>query len=622
MAYTNEIVIRYAANGDITYQSPNTLNAGSTGQGLLRVQVPFDNVAYTAAITWSLANSQSVGQTFEAVSQVTIDEVVYYQWDKPIDDTITVVSGNNDTTDLLVTPRFINTATSQVFTMTQASIPVTAGDVSQLSPILPDDAAILTASKRAKVPTALGELTTLADDDVLTVYDTSLAAEKKITFANIEADITASDKARLTVNEGNITTLQTDKADKSNVLELDNLTIFTPTANYHPATKKYIDDIALDAIGTDSVTNDKLATDVKIGSLALLSTTEKSNVVGAVNELDTAVDLNTAKVTYPTADSDKVGFISITQAVDLDDLETKVNAFDSAVVLKGEWDASIGTFPVSTVAGETWIVSVAGTVDAVVFNVNDRIIALIAGASTTVYATNWLIADYTDQVLSVAGKTGVVVLDTDDVTEATNLYYTETRVTANTEVTANTAHKSSDGKDHSDVVLNNAKVGYTEALVTANVSVTANTAKVTYPSADSTKVGFISVTQAVDLDTMESDIATNVTDILTKADKEPSLNAQTGSTYTTVLTDTDKFIDLSNATATAVTIPTNASVAYPVSTILTINAMGAGAYTIIGDTGVTINGASAPTLTMTAQYDSVSLRKTATDTWHIVGAFS
>jgi len=50
---------------------------------------------------------------------------------------------------------------------------------------------------------------------------------------------------------------------------------------------------------------------------------------------------------------------------------------------------------------------------------------------------------------------------------------------------------------------------YTDARVAANSAVAANTAKVSYPTADSTKVAFISVTQAVDLDTMESDIATN-----------------------------------------------------------------------------------------------------------------
>lgn len=36
--------------------------------------------------------------------------------------------------------------------------------------------------------------------------------------------------------------LNTAKADKSNVLELDNTAAFTPNANYEPATKKYVDD--------------------------------------------------------------------------------------------------------------------------------------------------------------------------------------------------------------------------------------------------------------------------------------------------------------------------------------------------------------------------------------------
>lgn len=45
--------------------------------------------------------------------------------------------------------------------------------------------------------------------------------------------------------------------------------------------------------------------------------------------------------------------------------------------------------------------------------------------------------------------------------------------------------------------------------VANNSAVAANTAKNSYPSADATKVGFISVTQAVNLDTMESNIATN-----------------------------------------------------------------------------------------------------------------
>jgi len=58
----------------------------------------------------------------------------------------------------------------------------------------------------------------------------------------------------------------------------------------------------------------------------------------------------------------------------------------------------------------------------------------------------------------------------------------------------------------SNISTNNSKTGITASQASA---ITANTAKNSYPSGDSTKVGFISVTQAVDLDTMESNIATN-----------------------------------------------------------------------------------------------------------------
>jgi len=101
---------------------------------------------------------------------------------------------------------------------------------------------------------------------------------------------------------------------------------------------------------------------------------------------------------YTTAEQAKVGYLSVTQAVDLDAIETRVNALDAAVVLKGVWDASAGTFPGSgsAQAGESWIVSVAGTVNSVAFVINDRIIAIADNASTTTFAANWFKADYTD----------------------------------------------------------------------------------------------------------------------------------------------------------------------------------------------------------------------------------
>lgn len=131
--------------------------------------------------------------------------------------------------------------------------------------------------------------------------------------------------------------------------------------------------------------------------------------------LAAAVALNTAKVSFDTTSSTKVNNITVTQPVDLDAIETRINQLDASVVLKGVWDASVGTFPISTIAGESWIASVGGTVGGVVFNTNDRVVALVVTASTTVYAGNWHKLDYTDEVLSVAGRTGAVTLGKADV---------------------------------------------------------------------------------------------------------------------------------------------------------------------------------------------------------------
>jgi hypothetical protein len=53
--------------------------------------------------------------------------------------------------------------------------------------------------------------------------------------------------------------------------------------------------------------------------------------------------------------------------------------------------------------------------------VNDRIIAITDNASTTTFLNNWFKADYTDQVLSVNGDTGAVVVDLQSATDEGNV---------------------------------------------------------------------------------------------------------------------------------------------------------------------------------------------------------
>ena len=105
-----------------------------------------------------------------------------------------------------------------------------------------------------------------------------------------------------------------------------------------------------------------------------------------------------------------------------------------------------------------------------------------------------------------------------------------------------------------------------------------------------------------------------------------TLNAQTGTTYTAVSTDQYQvLVTMSNASANAFKIPTNASVAFAVGTVITVMNIGAGVCTISattsGTTTVLSAGATAASPTL-AQYKSAACIKTATDTWYVVGAIA
>ena len=100
-----------------------------------------------------------------------------------------------------------------------------------------------------------------------------------------------------------------------------------------------------------------------------------------------------------------------------------------------------------------------------------------------------------------------------------------------------------------------------------------------------------------------------------------SINAQTGTTYTPVLTDAGKIITTSNGSAITLTIPPNSSVAYAVGSSITIISIGAGLTTIAQGSGVTIAsvGATATAPVLRAQHSSATAIKIATDTWQVVG---
>ena len=119
-------------------------------------------------------------------------------------------------------------------------------------------------------------------------------------------------------------------------------------------------------------------------------------------------------------------------------------------------------------------------------------------------------------------------------------------------------------------------------------------------------------------------------DVLTAAtyNSLPTFTVGTANTndYTAVLADQYQLLEIMNkATAISFNIPTNASVAFPIGTAITVLNIGAGICTIkavtAGTTTVLSAGATAAQPTL-GQYKSAVCIKTATDTWYVVGAIA
>jgi len=143
--------------------------------------------------------------------------------------------------------------------------------------------------------------------------------------------------------------------------------------------------------------------------------------------------LQNTTASFLTADETKLDYITVTQAVSLDQMEIDIAALENGMVYKGDWDAGSGSFPGGGSAQTGWFyyVSGAGTVNGVSFAVGDNIVATTDNASTSTYASNWSKHDQTDAVQAVVGLTGSItksgllsalnVEDGADVTDTANV---------------------------------------------------------------------------------------------------------------------------------------------------------------------------------------------------------
>lgn len=213
-------------------------------------------------------------------------------------------------------------------------------------------------------------------------------------------------------------------------------------------------------------------------------------------------------------------------------------------------------------------------------------------------------------------------------------------------------------------------------------AIAANTAKRSYPLADETKVGHLTVTAATNLDTIRGRIAELEAALVLMGTWDPSgavfpgsgsaqagevwiasgpgavdsepfvagdwviaasddaattdvddwtpvhfssssavaVREVSGTTDTLVIGDAGGVVESTGGSSATITIPANAAVAFAVGTVIGIDQAGAGTVTIEGDTGVTVNGTSAGSVDILEQWQGASLRKRATDEWIVTGA--
>lgn len=250
--------------------------------------------------------------------------------------------------------------------------------------------------------TQLTEITSLPNDAL--IYVVSGGTSYKITKANLLAGISSGSIGLSDVTGNDNTTSDGIQIDTNNlnvnqgyvsVNEVDN-----SSENYNKITPAYIGFSINETIkGTLSKNNLTAARGWELPDYNGTLTTEEK----------VAEDLAPINA--------KLSYISITQAVDLDAIETRVNELDAAVILKGTWSAASGSFPSSAQAGWSYLVSADGTVDGIEFKNGDRLICVLDNASTTTYASNWYKADYTDRVNSVCGRTGNVTITSSDLSD-------------------------------------------------------------------------------------------------------------------------------------------------------------------------------------------------------------
>jgi hypothetical protein len=251
-----------------------------------------------------------------------------------------------------------------------------------------------------------------------------------------------------------------------------------------------------------------------------------------------------------------------------------------------------------TLAGTGWIQVVADPPTFVV-GTDDIDVFQFSGAGTYLGGDGLVLTDNTFSVGTAS--TGRIVVNADNIDLASGIAaigtYQSVTVDTYGRVTAGTNPTTLSG------------YGITDAAPINNASFTGTF---------SAPTGTITSTMIADATIVDADISTTAAIDLGKL-ADISTNAQTAS-YTLVLADKNKLVEMSVGSGNTLTVPPDSSVAFPVGTQIRVLQTNTGQCTLTPGAGVTINGT--PGLKLRTQWASATLIKRATDTWVAVGDLS
>ena len=302
---------------------------------------------------------------------------------------------------------------------------------------------------------------------------------------------------------------------------------------------------------------------------------------------------------FVNGDKTKLNHITVTQAVNLDTMESDIVTNNAKVSYTDAAAVAANTAKISMAVGNTVASATEGSV-------------LFAGAAGVLAQDNPnLFWDNTNNRLGIGTATPAARFEVFDgpsilgqnsfITQDNGGVWLDTFNSFNVGYHRNAggdAFLRTGGTDRI-TMLTGGNVGINTPTPTERLHVTGNILA----------TGTVSSTN---ITSMESDIAL-------KANIRGAVNAQTGTTYTLAIGDEFLIgVTMNNAASNTITIPTNATVAFPIGTTILITQLGAGATTIAAAGGVTTVVPASSPLAIGAVGGSRVIQKRGTDSWLII----